>query len=181
MSEREFPSNIGYENPPHPTVEREVENYRVYGIRWIQMIVYILANFANALSGMTFAPIESQTSIFYSITTTQVNALAIVFLFLYTFGTILSIWLSRKLSIRMIMIIGGILNLGVFIRLLSLINPKNGYVFLLIGQIFPAISAPFFLNSTALFAARWFAPSQRDIATSICSMANPLGKDFLEN
>jgi len=79
MSEREFPSNIGYENPPHPTVEREVENYRVYGIRWIQMIVYILATFANALSGMTFAPIESQTSTFYSITTTQVNALAIVF------------------------------------------------------------------------------------------------------
>ncbi|CAF1689280.1 unnamed protein product, partial [Adineta ricciae] len=34
---------------------------------------------------------------------------------------------------------------------------------------------PFFLNSTALFAARWFAPSQRDIATAICSMANPLG------
>jgi predicted MFS family arabinose efflux permease len=78
------------------------------------------------------------------------------------------------------MIIGGILNLGVFIRLLSLINPTNGYSFLILGQIFPAIAAPFFLNSTALFAARWFAPSQRDIATSICSMANPLGNTFLE-
>jgi predicted MFS family arabinose efflux permease len=153
--------------------------YRVYGIRWIQLIVYILATFANALSGMTFAPIESQTSKFFNITTTQVNALAIVFLFLYTFGTILSIWLYRKLSMRTGMIIGGMLNLGVFIRLLSLLTPKYGYAALLIGQMFPAIAAPFFLNSTALFAARWFAPQQRDIATAICSMANPLGKFHL--
>ncbi|CAF3105319.1 unnamed protein product, partial [Rotaria sp. Silwood2] len=85
------------------------------------------------------------------------------------------IWLSRKLSMRMIIIIGSILNLGVFIRLLSLIKQNNSYLPLIIGQIFPAIGAPFFLNSTALFSARWFSPSQRDIATSICSMANPLG------
>ncbi len=123
-------------------------------------------------------PIGLQTKQFYNISTTEVNALAIVFLFLYTAGTILSIWLSRKLSMRSMMIIGSILNLGVFIRLLSLIKPSEGYPALIIGQLFPAIAAPFFLNSTALFAARWFPPSQRDIATAICSMANPLGKDL---
>jgi predicted MFS family arabinose efflux permease len=73
------------------------------------------------------------------------------------------------------MIIGSILNLGVFIRLLSLINPSQGYSALLIGQIFPALSMPFFSNSPALLAARWFAPSQRDLATAIASMANPIG------
>ena len=150
--------------------------YRVYSIRWVQLVVYILAMFANAINGITFSPIAPQTCDFYGITITQVNTLAIVFLFLYVLGTIVSIWLSRKLSMRATMIIGSILNLGVFIRVLSLINPKQGYVPLLIGQIFPAIAAPFFLNSTALFAARWFAPSQRDIATAICSMANPLGQ-----
>jgi predicted MFS family arabinose efflux permease len=127
---------------------------------------------------VTFVPIGLQTKQFYNISTTEVNALAIVFLFLYTAGTILSIWLSRKLSMRSMMIIGSILNLGVFIRLLSLIKPSEGYPALIIGQLFPAIAAPFFLNSTALFAARWFPPSQRDIATAICSMANPLGKDL---
>ena len=154
----------------------EVPTYRVYSIRWIQLLVYIFATFGNAINSITFAPIEAQTSTFYNITTTQVNALAIVFLFLYVLGTILSIWLSRKLSMRATMIIGSVLNLGVFIRVLSLIHPSQGYAALLIGQIFPAIAAPFFLNSTALFAARWFAPSQRDIATAICSMANPLGQ-----
>ena len=152
-----------------------IPHYYVYSIRWIQLLVYFFASFANAIHGMTFAPIESQTKQFFNISTTAVNALAIVCSFVYTAGTILSIWLSRKYSLRTIMIIGSILNLGVFIRILSLIQPNYGYSALLIGQILPAISAPFFLNSAALFAARWFPPSQRDLATAIGSMANPLG------
>jgi predicted MFS family arabinose efflux permease len=153
----------------------EVIQYRVYRIRWIQLFVYFLATFANAIHNMTFAPIESETSAFFGITTIQVNILAIVFQFLFAIGTILSIWLYRLLSLRTGIIIGSILNLGAFIRLFSLISPTNGYPALVIGQIFPAIATAFFLNITALFAARWFPPKQRDIATAIGSMANPLG------
>lgn len=152
-----------------------IPHYYAYSIRWIQLLVYCLASFANAIHGMTFAPIESQTKEFFNISTTEVNALAIVCSFVYTPGTILSIWLSRKYSLRAILIIGSILNLGVFIRVLSLIQPNYGYSALFIGQLLPAISAPFFLNTSALFAARWFPPSQRDLATAIGSMANPLG------
>lgn len=156
-------------------IPQEVTHYRVYRIRWIQLIVYVLGTFANAIISMTFAPIETETATFYNITTTQVNSLAIIFLFLYPFGTILSIWLSKTLSMRMIICIGSVLNMGVFIRLLSLIKQINPFISLIIGQLFPGIGAPFFLNSITLFASRWFSPSQRDIATSICSMANPLG------
>ncbi len=155
--------------------EDESTQYRVYRIRWIQLFVYFLATLSNAIHNMTFAPIESETSAFFDITTTQVNVLAIVFQFLYVIGTLLSILLYRLFSLRIGMIIGSILNLGAFIRLFSLISPINGYPALIIGQILPAIATAFFVNITALFAARWFAPKQRDIATSICSMANPLG------
>lgn len=157
-----------------------VHEYRVYKIRWLQLFIYILITLANAINSVTFAPIEDPTTKFYGISSTQVNALAIVFLFLYIAGTALSIWLSQKYPIRTIMIVGAMLNMGTYVRLLSLIAPKKwfSYAALLIGQIFPAIGAPFFLNSTALLAARWFAPSQRDIATAIASMANPLGLLF---
>lgn len=157
--------------------EPQLNPYRVYPMRWAQLFLYILATFGNAINSVTFAPIEKPTTIFYGISAAQVNALAIVFLFLYVAGTALSIWLSRKSSMRSIMIVGAMLNMGTYVRLLSLISPLEWYSYaaLLIGQIFPAIGAPFFLNSTALFAARWFAPSQRDIATAIGSMANPLG------
>ena len=76
--------------------ENEVTQYRVYRIRWVQLLVYFLANFANGLPSGTFAPIESETATFFSITTTQVDALAIVFSFLYVVGTILSICLNRS-------------------------------------------------------------------------------------
>ncbi|CAF1443023.1 unnamed protein product [Adineta steineri] len=155
--------------------ETDTTNYRVYPSRWIQLIIYVLATFSNALHSMTFSPIQSEASEFYGLSTIQVNVLAIIFLFLYPVGTILSIWLNQKFSLRTGIIVGSILNLGAFIRLFSLISPLNGYAALIIGQLFPAISTALFMNITALFAARWFAPKQRDVATAIGSMANPLG------
>jgi FLVCR family MFS transporter 7 len=155
--------------------DNEITNYRVYRMRWVHLLVYVLANFANSISSITFAPIESNTAQFFGITTTQVNVLAVVFLFLYVAGTILSIWVYRLLSLRVGLIVGSVLNLGVVIRLFALISPKNGYPALVIGQILSSFAQPFFVNITALFAARWFAVKQRDIATAIGSMANPLG------
>jgi len=156
-------------------LETHHSHHRVYPSRWLQLLVYVLATFANAMASGTFAPIISHVTIFYNVSVTAINSLAIVFLFLYPVGTSLSIWLSRKLRLRMIMIIGSLANLGILFRFLSLINPLQGYAALMIGQILCAVGKPFFLNAAALFAARWFDPSQRDIATSISSMANPLG------
>ncbi|CAF1548078.1 unnamed protein product [Didymodactylos carnosus] len=73
------------------------------------------------------------------------------------------------------MIIGSLMNLGTWFRLLSLISPTNGYAWLVIGQIFPALSQPFFTSTCAMFSARWFSGNQRALATSITTMANPLG------
>ncbi|CAF1180087.1 unnamed protein product, partial [Rotaria sp. Silwood1] len=75
---------------------------------------------------------------------------------------------------RTVMIIGSLMNLGAWIRLFALISPTHGYAWLMLGQLLPGLSAPIFFNAAALFAARWFAPGQRDLATAIGSMANPL-------
>lgn len=102
------------------------------------------------------------------------------FQFFYIVGTILSIWLYKVTSLRVGIIVGSVLNLGVFLRLFALITPSKGYAALIIGQMFPATAAPLFTNISALFAARWFPPKQRDIATAVGSMANPLGKIYSE-
>ncbi|CAF2070859.1 unnamed protein product [Rotaria magnacalcarata] len=153
----------------------ELTNYRVYRIRWLQLFVYMLVTFSNAFHSITFASIESETAAFFNISSVQVNILAIIFLFLYVLGTALAIKAYQMFSMRTGMIIGALLNAGVWIRLLALISPSRGYAALLIGQIFPSIAGPFFLNLTAQFATRWFAPQQRDVVTAVCSMTNPLG------
>ena len=150
--------------------------YRVYSMRWAQLFIYFLSTFAGGMISMTFVPIIRQTSKYFQITTTEVNLLSILFMFLYVVGSSMSIYCGRSLSLRWSLIIGSLLNLGVFIRLVAFIDPHHSYSALVVAQIFPAIAAPFFLNCTALFAARWFAAEQRDIATAIGSMANPIGK-----
>ena len=152
-----------------------VSIYRVYPIRWLQLIVYALATFANAFHSITFASIATEVSTFFDITLLQVNILGIISLILYIPSTALAIWTHRRLSMRMSMSIAALINLGVWIRLFGLITPHQGYTALVIGQIFSALAGPFFMNLPAEFAGRWFAPEQRDIATAICSMANPLG------
>ena len=47
------------------SVAQVVPHYRAYKIRWIQLLIYTLAIFANALHAITFAPIESQTTKFF--------------------------------------------------------------------------------------------------------------------
>lgn len=158
--------------------EGDSVKYRVYPMRWAQLLIYFLSTFANGMTSMTFVPIVRQTSKYFQITTNEVNLLSILFMFLYIVGASLSIYCGRSLSLRWSMIIGSLLNLGVCIRLVAFVDPHRGYSALVVGQLFPAIAAPFFLNSTALFAARWFAAEQRDIATAIGSMANPIGKCF---
>ena len=49
------------------------------------------------------------------------------------------------------------------------------YTIILVGTVVVATSQPFYLNMPAKIAASWFAVKQRDVATTLCSLANPLG------
>ncbi|CAF3276247.1 unnamed protein product [Rotaria socialis] len=161
-----------------PVITVPPENYRVYSIRWLQLIIYTLATFCNGIFLSTFSPIESQATSFFSISTTQNTVLVVLSLFLYAPGTLLSMWAIQRFSMRTVMIIGSLMNLGAWIRLFSLIAPSQGYAALVLGQILPGLSAPIFFNAAAQFSTRWFARGQRDIITAVCSMANPLGFAF---
>lgn len=150
--------------------------YHVYPERWFQLFIYFFGTFTNGMISMTFVPIVNQTSNYFHLTRTEVNFFAFLFLFLSLVGTMMTIYAYRSLSMRWTMIIGSLLNLGVITRFFAFVDPSHSFSSLIIGQIFAALAAPFFLNSTALFAARWFSPKQRDLVTAIASMANPLGK-----
>ncbi|CAF1478776.1 unnamed protein product [Rotaria magnacalcarata] len=163
---------------PSPVIAVPPENYRVYSIRWLQLIIYALVTFCNGIFPSTFSPIESQATSFFAISTTQNTVLVVISLFLYAPGTVLSMWAFQRFSMRTVMIIGSLMNLGAWIRLFSLITPNQGYAALVLGQILPGLSAPIFFNAAAQFSTRWFARGQRDIITAVCSMANPLGLAF---
>ena len=56
------------------------------------------------------------------------------------------------------------------------LSVHNGrYAVVLLGQVLGALAQPFFTNMPANIAGTWFPMSQREIATTIASIFNPLG------
>lgn len=49
------------------------------------------------------------------------------------------------------------------------------YAVVFIGQCFGAIGQPFFVNAPSKLAGHWFPAAQREIATTVASMMNPIG------
>lgn len=51
---------------------------------------------------------------------------------------------------------------------------ENGFIALFIGQFLCALVQPVFLNSCTKLAGDWFSSEQRNLATTIASMSNPV-------
>lgn len=138
----------------------------------------------NALLWVTFAPISDITANFIGGSvgnTTAVNFLATVFLILYLPGSFVGVYINKKLGLRATVILGAVLNAtGALIRLAGAFAKDHTssawvFTFFLIGQCVASICQPVILNIAASVAGEWFPISERDIATTVGSMFNPIG------
>eukprot|EP00465_Bigelowiella_longifila_P010289 CAMPEP_0185261468 /NCGR_PEP_ID=MMETSP1359-20130426/9850_1 /TAXON_ID=552665 /ORGANISM="Bigelowiella longifila, Strain CCMP242" /LENGTH=420 /DNA_ID=CAMNT_0027848099 /DNA_START=1 /DNA_END=1263 /DNA_ORIENTATION=+ len=106
--------------------------------------------------------------------------LSVVFMILYIPGTYLASYLFERFGLRGTILAANTLNVaGSVLRFASIGTDSTanngGYALLLIGQGMCGLVQPIFVNAAALIAATWFALEQRDLATVIASMANPIG------
>ncbi|XP_041371092.1 solute carrier family 49 member A3-like [Gigantopelta aegis] len=166
-------SNISY----RPIAENE---FKVYKWRWYMVLVVCLINMANALIWICFSPITSITTEYYGISSWQVNWLSLIFVVVsIPFGFTAS-WLIDTLGLRTSIILAAWLNvIGSLLRNLttvdSIIPHKDRFPVLLTGQFLAAVAQPFVMFCPTKLAALWFSHSQRAIANTVTSMANPLG------
>lgn len=174
---------------PLLTINNDEENklntiFIVYKIRWIILLIFILSGVGNALVLLSWSPISDKASDYWgNIGSTAVNLLAVIFQIMYIPGTALSAKTMKITNLRTTMILGGLLtSVGCVIRWIGGFGRDNGnftptfsYVCVLLGTIVVATAQPFYLNMPAKIAASWFAVQERDIATTLCSLANPLG------
>ena len=87
-------------------------------------------------------------------------------------------YVLNKFGLRYSMVIAACLNAaGAMIRYFGDYFPHPGQrlTMILVGQAVAAASQPVFLDSPTLLAARWFGESERAIANTIASVANPVG------
>lgn len=157
---------------------------QVYSIRWAILVMFIFSGAANALVLLSFAPITDLANTYWEdIGTSAINLLAVSFQIMYLPGTVLALYISSKYNLRMIMIIGGLLTtVGCSIRYIGTVTVGSGglsasasYSLVLFGTFIVATAQPFYINMPAKIASSWFPVKERDISTTLCSLANPLG------
>lgn len=158
--------------------------YVVYGYRWIALTVFVTAGISNALILLTWSPISDKASDYWNnLPISLVNLLAVIFQAVYLPGTMLSLKAMHTTNLRQTMLLGGSLTAsGCCIRYLGAmlydandISATGSYVLVLLGTAVVALAQPFYLNMPAKIASTWFSIKERDLSTTLCSLANPLG------
>ncbi|MCX6253880.1 MAG: MFS transporter [Bacteroidia bacterium] len=147
-------------------------NFKVYRIRWIMLIIYMLMAAVNQLLWITFAPITGDATKYYGVSDLRIGILSMCFMIVYVVVSIPASWTIDKYGIRIGVGIG-----AVFTAVFGLFRGFAGtdYNLLLLAQIGIAIGQPFILNAITKLAARWFPIEERATATGLGTLAMYIG------
>ena len=148
------------------------ENFKIYGYRWIVLVVFMFAVAVNQLLWITFASITGDAAKFYAVSDLSIGLLSMIFMIVYIVVSIPASWAIDTYGIRVAVGIGAALT-AVFGLLRGLM--ASSYNWVLISQIGIAIGQPFMLNAVTTVAARWFPIRERATATGLGSLSMYLG------
>lgn len=150
----------------------EQTGFKVYGYRWIVLLVFMAVVAVNQLLWITFASITGSAAEYYGVSDLSIGLLSMSFMIVYIVVSIPASWVIDTYGIRVAVGIGAALT-GLFGLLRGLLAPH--YTWVLISQIGIAIGQPFILNAVTKVAARWFPIQERATASGLGSLAMYLG------
>jgi cyanate permease len=150
----------------------QITEFKVYGYRWIMLIVYMLVVAVNQLMWITFAPITGDAAIYYGVSDLKIGILSMSFMIVYIIVSIPASWIIDTYGIRKGVGIGVVLT-GIFGLLRGLASAN--YNLLLLSQIGIAIGQPFVINAITKIAARWFPIEERATASGLGTLAMYIG------
>jgi cyanate permease len=151
----------------------EQTTIRVYGYRWIVLLVFMAIIFANQLLWITFAPITGPAASYYGVTDLAIGLLSMSFMIVYIVVAIPASWVIDTYGFRVGVGIGAVLT-GGFGLMRGLL--ATNYTLVLVAQIGIAVGQPFILNAITKVAARWFPLHERATASGLASLAMYLGQ-----
>jgi MFS family permease len=146
--------------------------YRVYGYRWVVLVVFMLVNLAVQMLWITFAPITGPAAEFYGVTDLKIGTLAMSFMITYLFVTFPASWVIDTYGFRIAVSIG-----AVFMAVFSIARGLVGanYYLVLACSVGIAIGQPFLMNAWTKVPANWFSLDERATAVGLVTLANLVG------
>lgn len=153
----------------------EKETVKVYGYRWIVLLVFALINALMQIHWVTFAPITGEAAAFYHVTPLQIGFLSMSFMIVYLFVCIPASYIIDTYGIRVGIGIGAILT-GIFGLFKGLY--ASSYTVICISQFALAVAQPFILNAITKVGANWFPMNERATAAGLASLSQYIGIIF---
>ena len=149
-----------------------MNQYKIYGYRWVVLLAFMLIAAVNQLMWITFAPITGSAAAYFGVSDLSIGLLSLSFMVVYILVSIPASWMIDTYGIRAAVGLGAALT-GVFGLLRGILAPN--YTLVLLAQIGIAIGQPFILNAVTTVAARWFPIEERATAAGLGSLAIYLG------
>jgi MFS family permease len=152
--------------------------------------MFLLAGLANAMVLLTWAPIFSQATTYFSealgsSADTGVNMFFSTFQIMFLPGTLAGIYIQKKYGLRNTLLYGGLFStVGCVIRYIAATSYTDTtgnsgsigtYIAILMGTLLVAQAQPVYLNLPTMLSLTWFPVSERDFAMTILSLANTAG------
>ena len=151
------------------------DNFKVYGYRWVMLLVFMFAVAVTQLLWITFASITGDAVKFYHVSDLSIGLLSMIFMIVYIVISIPASWVIDTYGLRVAVGIGAGLT-GIFGLMRGLVGlTSSNYTLVLIAQIGIAIGQPFVLNAVTTVAARWFPIRERATASGLGSLAMYVG------
>jgi len=152
--------------------------------RFSMLAMYCLLSCMNSAMWSTFAPISDDSEVYFGVSTTWVNFLAVVWSVMYGPGTILGIYWFQKYALRSTLLLcASATVIGSLLRYLAVLlrdywGSTACYSLVLLGQVLIGIGQPIVVNLATGMASIWFPLEERDRAATIGAVFNPLGNAF---
>lgn len=149
---------------------------KVYGYRWVVLLVFMFIAAVTQILWITFAPISSivagiYTTPEYTVTNLDVALLSLIFMIVYLPVSIPSAYVIDGKGFRLACAVGAVIT-AVF-AVLRAWAPT--YLLVFVFQAGIAVGQPFVFNSPTKLARRWFPARERGLATGLGTMAIFLG------
>lgn len=151
---------------------KEETQYRVYGYRWVVLLVFILITVIIQMQWLTFAPIARQARAFYSATAPEIDLLSEIFMYVFLAACIPAAYIINRFGIRVGVGIGAVLT-GVFGLTKGIF--ADSYSMVVVSQVGLAVAQPFIINAVTKVAVHWFPINERATAVGLGTLAQFLG------
>jgi MFS family permease len=159
--------------------------------KWLIVFLFLWAGAANSMVLLTWAPIFTQASTYFTAAlgsnnvSTGVNFFFSSFQIMFLPGTLAAIMLLKKYGLRITLLYAGALTTtGCVIRWATAQSHSNQdphdnavgvYALILVGTFLVAQVQPVYLNLPTIISLTWFGVGERDFAMTILSLANTAG------